>query len=158
MGLAVYNGEILDIRFPPCVYKKLAAASLVKSSDAETFGVLSSLSLYDLKFIQPDLANSLQNILDYEGDLKEDLMMKFEISYTEFDVVKSIPLKKDGEKIDLTNENRKEYVDFYVDYLLNKSVYEQFKAFYLGFHSVCASNAILVGFSKPPFSFLNDFH
>ena len=66
--------------------------------------------------------------------------MKFEVSITEFDLVKSVPLKENGQNIDLTNENRKEYVDF----LLNKSVYEQFKAFYFGFHSVCASNTVIV--------------
>ena len=36
------------------------------------------------------------------------------------------------------------YVDLYVDFLLNKSIYQQFKAFYFGFHSVCASNAVIV--------------
>ena len=80
----------------------------------------------------PDLASSLQNLLDYEGDVKEDFMMKFEVSVTEFDVVKSVALKENGQNIDLTNENRKEYVDLYVDFLLNKSIYEQFKAFYFG--------------------------
>ena len=37
-----------------------------------------------------------------------------------------------------------EYVDLYVDYILNKSIYRQFAAFYHGFHSVCASNALIV--------------
>ena len=37
-----------------------------------------------------------------------------------------------------------EYVDLYVDWLLNKSIYPQFKAFYHGFHTVCASNALIV--------------
>ena len=37
-----------------------------------------------------------------------------------------------------------EYVDLYVDYILNKSIYRQFTAFYRGFHSVCASNALIV--------------
>ena len=37
-----------------------------------------------------------------------------------------------------------EYVNIYVDYLLNKAIYRQFQAFYHGFHSVCASNALIV--------------
>uniref|UniRef100_A0A0E9T7T6 HECT domain-containing protein n=1 Tax=Anguilla anguilla TaxID=7936 RepID=A0A0E9T7T6_ANGAN len=32
-----------------------------------------------------------------------------------------------------------EYVQLYVDFLLNKSIYKQFASFYYGFHSVCAS-------------------
>lgn len=37
-----------------------------------------------------------------------------------------------------------EYVQLYVDWILNKSIYHQFQAFYHGFHSVCASNALIV--------------
>ncbi len=55
-----------------------------------------------------------------------------------------VPLKEGGENIILTNENRREYVDLYVDFMLNKSIYNQFAAFYHGFHSVCASNAVIV--------------
>ena len=39
-----------------------------------------------------------------------------------------------------------EYVDLYVDWMLNKSIYSQFKAFYHGFHTVCASNALIVSY------------
>lgn len=37
-----------------------------------------------------------------------------------------------------------EYVQLYVDFLLNKSIYKQFAAFYYGFHGVCASGALMV--------------
>ena len=37
-----------------------------------------------------------------------------------------------------------EYVDLYKNYLLNESIYQQFAAFYHGFHSVCASNALIM--------------
>ena len=40
-----------------------------------------------------------------------------------------------------------EYVNLYVNYLLNKSIYRQFASFYHGFHSVCASNALIVSIS-----------
>ena len=145
MGLAVYNSEILDITFPPFIYKKLLAfdSSVYGNIEAKV-GLVNSLSLFDLKFIMPDLASSLQNLLDYEGDVQEDFMMKFVVSFNEFDIIKTVQLKENGENIDLTNENRKEFVDLYVDLLLNKSIYEKFRAFYYGFHSVCSSNAIIV--------------
>ena len=43
-----------------------------------------------------------------------------------------------------------EYVQLYAGFLLNKSIYKQFAAFYRGFHSVCASDALMVSrdFSK----------
>lgn len=37
-----------------------------------------------------------------------------------------------------------EYVNAYIDFLLNKAIYQQFRSFYMGFHSVCASNVLLV--------------
>eukprot|EP00069_Balaena_mysticetus_P011831 bmy_07307T0 len=74
MGLAVYNSIVLDIRFPPCCYKKLLSPPIVPK-----------------------------------------------------------------------DQNRpKEYVQLYIDFLLNKSMYKQFAAFYYGFHSVCASNALML--------------
>ena len=37
-----------------------------------------------------------------------------------------------------------EFVQLYIDFLLNKSIYRQFAAFYHGFHSVCSSDALMV--------------
>jgi len=113
-------------------------------SDPKAIVGVVPLGLYDLKHIYPVQAASLQNLLDYEGNVEEDFLMNFEASFSEFDVVKMVPLKEGGENIILTNENRREYVDLYVDFMLNKSIYNQFAAFYHGFHSVCASNAVIV--------------
>ena len=44
----------------------------------------------------------------------------------------------------MTNENREEFVELYLDHILNSSVLDRFRAFYLGFHSVCASNALIM--------------
>lgn len=49
-----------------------------------------------------------------------------------------------GADIAVTKENRQQYIDLYLEWILNKSVYLAFRAFYHGFHSVCASNALLV--------------
>ena len=152
MGLAVYNGEMLDIRFPPCVYKKLLSPEIVPFEDKQAnVGIVKTFTLLDLKYVIPSLASSLQNLLDYKGNVKEDFMMNFQISYTIYDTLASVKLKENGENIEITNENRKEFVDLYVDFLLNKSINEKFRAFYYGFHSVCASNALIVSLSKNSF-------
>ena len=44
----------------------------------------------------------------------------------------------------MTNQNREEFVDLYLNWLLNVTVRDRFRAFYLGFHSVCASNALIM--------------
>lgn len=46
------------------------------------------------------------------------------------------PLKENGENLPVTHENKEEYVELYVDFLLNKSVENQFKAFNQGFQKV----------------------
>ena len=43
-------------------------------------GVAKSLALEDLAEIMPDVASSLQNILDYEGDVEQDMYMTFQVT------------------------------------------------------------------------------
>ncbi|XP_028391449.1 probable E3 ubiquitin-protein ligase HECTD2 [Dendronephthya gigantea] len=143
MGLAVYNSTILDIRFPLCCYKKLLSPAVVPGDKNATVGV-ANLDLTDLKEVVPDLAKGLQGLLNYEGDVEDDMCQTFQVSSTVFGSVVTENLKENGHLIPVTNENREEYVDLYVDYILNKSIYRQFDAFYRGFHSVCASNALIL--------------
>ncbi|XP_009304826.1 probable E3 ubiquitin-protein ligase HECTD2 isoform X1 [Danio rerio] len=143
MGLAVYNSITLDIRFPPCVYKKLLTPPIVPC-DLDTPVGMATLTLDDLQQIMPDLAHGLGELLSYEGNVEEDFYTTFQVFQEELGVVKAYNLKPGGDKIPVTNLNRKEYVQLYIDFLLNKSIYRQFAAFYHGFHSVCASNALML--------------
>ncbi|XP_054019302.1 probable E3 ubiquitin-protein ligase HECTD2 isoform X2 [Dryobates pubescens] len=143
MGLAVYNSITLDIRFPPCCYKKLLSPPIVPC-DHNTLVGICDVTLDDLFQIMPELAHGLSELLSYEGNVEEDFYSTFQVFQEEFGVIKSYNLKPNGDKIPVTNQNRKEYVQLYVDFLLNKSIYKQFAAFYYGFHSVCASYALLL--------------
>uniref|UniRef100_A0A8D0G4C5 HECT-type E3 ubiquitin transferase n=1 Tax=Sphenodon punctatus TaxID=8508 RepID=A0A8D0G4C5_SPHPU len=143
MGLAVYNSITLDIRFPPCCYKKLLSPPIVPCDQSTPVGI-SSVGLDDLDQIMPELAHGLNELLSYEGNVEEDFYSTFQVFQEEFGVIKTYTLKPGGDKIPVTNQNRKEYVQLYVDFLLNKSIYKQFAAFYCGFHSVCASYALML--------------
>ncbi|XP_068806175.1 probable E3 ubiquitin-protein ligase HECTD2 isoform X2 [Struthio camelus] len=143
MGLAVYNSITLDIRFPPCCYKKLLSPPIVPCDHNALIGIC-DVTLEDLVQIMPELAHGLSELLSYEGNVEEDFYSTFQVFQEEFGVIKSYNLKPNGDKIPVTNQNRKEYVQLYVDFLLNKSIYKQFAAFYYGFHSVCASYALLL--------------
>ena len=77
-----------------------------------------------------------------------------QVSLEEYGDVKTYKLKENGENIPVTNENRKEYVELYLDWILNAAIYDQFRAFYLGFHSVCASNALIVSMQSNLFTYL----
>ncbi|KAK3590225.1 hypothetical protein CHS0354_041290 [Potamilus streckersoni] len=144
MGLAVYNSIILDIRFPAFCYKKLLSPAVVPFNNPQATVGTTHLTLEDLKQVQPDVAKGLQDLLDYDGNVEEDFGITFQISTSEFETVKTHDLKPNGANIPVTNENRKEYVDRYVNWILNESIYPHFQAFYHGFHTVCASNALIM--------------
>lgn len=91
-GLAIYNFTIINISFPLALYKKL----LNEKPD-----------LNDLKELSPILMQSLQRILDYQGDdLAEIFGLTFEISRSCFGENKFIELKPNGAKIDVTQANK----------------------------------------------------
>lgn len=122
LGLAIYNNCILDVHFPMVVYRKLMGKK-------GTFR--------DLADANPVLHQSLKELLEYEGCVEEDMMITFQISQTDlFGNALMYDLRENGDKIPVTNDNRKEFVSQYADYILNKSVEKQFKAFRRGFHMV----------------------
>jgi E3 ubiquitin-protein ligase HECTD2 len=51
---------------------------------------------------------------------------------------------KDGENMMVNNANRSEFVDKYVDFVMNTSIKRQFGAFKRGFYHVCGGNALSV--------------
>ena len=53
-----------------------------------------------------------------------------------------VDLKDGGENIPVTQGNKQEYVDLYIDYVLRKSVSSQLEALIRGFFKVCAGQPI----------------
>ncbi|PAA85655.1 hypothetical protein BOX15_Mlig017050g1 [Macrostomum lignano] len=145
MGLAVYNSINLDVRFPSICYRKLLSPSVVPSTTGTTQLGVCPVTLTDLREVMPELAHGLYELLRHQGDVAEDFGATFEIAYTDgAGKNRTVELKPDGRSISVTNANRQEYVAMYCDYLLNKGVYSKFRSFYLGFHQVCASNALIL--------------
>ncbi|CAM6124002.1 unnamed protein product [Calypogeia fissa] len=127
LGLAIYNGVILDIHFPMVVYKKIMEMTL---------------NLDDLKDVQPQLWRSFQKLLEFDGDVATTFSLTFEVEYEYFGEIRTHELEPRGAEIMVTNENRRRYVDLYVKYLLEDSIDKQFKAFLSGFMLVCAGPAL----------------
>lgn len=123
IGLSIYNSVILDIQFPILIYKKL-------------LGHIPTLE--DLKEFDPDLGKGLQLLLDFEGDVENTFLRNFQIETEVYGEQILINLKPNGDKIPVTKENRKEYVDLYVKWLLVDSISKQFNAFKSGFDQVCS--------------------
>jgi E3 ubiquitin-protein ligase HERC4 len=127
-GLAIYNFTIIDMPFPLALYKKL---------------LNEPVQLVDLKSLSPVMANSLQNLLDYTGtDLQDTFSLFFEISRNDFGEEKVVELKPNGSKIPVTQDNKQEYVNLYIDYIFNTSIKKKYTAFHEGFMRVCGGRVL----------------
>lgn len=129
-GLAIYNSTIIDLRFPPVLYKKLLGRKP---------------NLDDFRGFKPAVAKNLEYLLEYdqaEGDLAETFGLNFQVVREKYGALEYIDLIPDGGKTPVNLENRVQYVDVYIDYYLNKSVEKQFEAFAQGFHRVCGGKVM----------------
>lgn len=124
IGLALYNSVILDLHFPRVVYKKLLGLEL---------------SFEDLVDYSPATAQTLKLLLDYDKpDLEDVLCFQFAIDVEQYGAVSSVPLKPGGEAIPVTQQNKKEYVELYLNWLFNTSIEKQFTSFKKGFSKLYA--------------------
>ncbi|OQV22441.1 putative E3 ubiquitin-protein ligase HERC4 [Hypsibius exemplaris] len=127
-GLAIYNSTIVDVRFPLAVYKKL-------------LGIKTSLP--DLDGLLPSVRRGLEQLLAYEEeDFEEVFSLNFTVSTDYLGEIIVQDLKPNGANISVTKDNRREYCDLYVDFLLNKSVEKQFAHFAQGFNRVCGGKVL----------------
>ena len=69
------------------------------------------------------------------NDISE-LGMQFTTDYDEYGVHKTIDLKPNGSNIDITNENKEEFVNLMVEHRLKKQISSQISAFCDGFYSL----------------------
>jgi len=120
VGLAVYNSVLLDVHFPPAVYRKLLGLPL---------------GLEDM--VDSRLGKSLQQLLDYGGDDVEDVFcLTFSLEWMDLGTESTIELKAGGADAPVTSANKEEYVRLYVKWLLEESINPQYDAFERGFMKV----------------------
>ncbi|CAI5667999.1 unnamed protein product [Oreochromis niloticus] len=123
-GLALYNQCIVHLPFPLVLFKKL-------------LGVRPSLE--DLIEFNPSVGESLQYILeDYKDDDLENLDMYFSINWDG----KEIDLDPESPEKLVTSQNKKEFVDAYVNHAFNTSVENVFQEFKRGFFLVCECDLV----------------
>lgn len=142
LGLAIYNSTILDVHLPTACYKKL---------------LNQPVDVTDLGLFRPALKRGFDQLLAFEGNVENTFCRSFEVELDAFGERQCVPLVPNGENIMVSNENRKEFVQLYSDYVLNKSVYRQFGAFKNGFYHVCGGNALSVISTSFFFIFKNDW-
>ena len=122
VGLASYNGVILDLHLPVAFFKKLANEQLGFTDFKQTF---------------PDVATGLDSLRHFEGDVKEVFCLAFNLSYDTVSGTETFDLIPNGAEIPVTDENKEEYIELYINHKLNASIKKQFDQFSNGFWSTC---------------------
>ncbi len=126
LGLAIYNGALVDVSFPQVLYRKLLGLTLGFED------------LYD-----ETARNGLRKLLDYEdGDFEDVFGLNFEVNWQSFGEMVSVELIPGGKNIPVTSENVVDYVKRYVQWTLVDSVKRQFDLFKAGFDRVMRDTSI----------------
>ena len=129
VGLAVYNGVLLDLPLPLALYRKILGMDV---------------KLRDLKDIEPTLGRSLEQILEFSGpgSVEDVFCQMFSIPMLRGGELVHVPLCPGGDSIPVTEENRREFVDLYVSWWLSSSIEKQFEAFAKGLLTLCGGPAL----------------
>lgn len=128
VGLAIFHRRFLDAFFIGALYKMILGKPVV---------------LADMEGVDADFHRSLQWMLD--NDISGGILEQtFSTEDERFGVVTVEDLKPGGRDIEVTNENKKEYVDLMVKWRIEKRIAEQFQAFKEGFHELIPQDLINV--------------
>ena len=128
VGLAIFHRRFLDAFFIGALYKMILGKGVV---------------LADMEGVDADFHRSLQWMLD--NDISGGILEQtFSTEDERFGVLTVEDLIPNGRNIDVTNENKKEYVDLMVTWRIEKRVAEQFQAFMEGFHELIPQDLVNV--------------
>ncbi|KAI8624845.1 HECT-domain-containing protein [Xylariaceae sp. FL1651] len=128
VGLAIFHRRFLDAFFIGALYKMVLGKAV---------------QLADMEGVDADFHRSLQWMLD--NDISGGILEQtFSTEDERFGVMTVEDLIPNGRNIDVTNENKKEYVDLMVKWRIEKRIAEQFQAFRDGFHELIPQDLINV--------------
>ncbi|CAK7213305.1 NEDD4 E3 ubiquitin-protein ligase [Sporothrix curviconia] len=128
VGLAIFHRRFLDAFFIGALYKMVLGKMVV---------------LADMEGVDADFHRSLQWILD--NDISGGILEQtFSTEDERFGVLTVEDLIPGGRDIEVTNENKKEYVDLMVKWRIEKRISEQFQSFKEGFNELIPQDLINV--------------
>jgi len=127
LGLAIFHRRFLDAHFIVSFYKMI---------------LKKRITLSDMESVDADYYRSLQWMLDnpIAGVMEET----FSTMEDKFGEMVTIELTPGGENIEVTDENKREYVERMVEWRIVKRVEEQFRAFISGFSELIPLDLINV--------------
>ncbi|KAJ2346954.1 hypothetical protein GGH91_002022 [Coemansia sp. RSA 2671] len=126
MGLAIFHRRFLDAFFTSSFYKMI---------------LKKPITLDDMQSVDADIHRSLKWTL--ENDVS-DMGFTFTVDDDHFGERVEVELKPGGKDIDVTEENKKEFVQLSIQYRVCDRIKEQFEAFQAGFHELIPEDLIQV--------------
>ncbi|KAF8971628.1 hypothetical protein BGZ46_010256 [Entomortierella lignicola] len=120
LGKAMYEGLLIEVKFANFFLSKILGRTVF----------LDEMRSYDEQVFK-----NLMFVKKYEGDF-EDLGLTFSLDEEEFGKHRTIELMAGGKDVEVTKENRINYIFKVSDYRLNRQIQDQSKAFIEGFRTI----------------------
>lgn len=127
VGLGIFHRRFLDAYFIVAFYKMI---------------LKKRITLADLESVDASLHRSLKWMLD--NDITDIIEETFSITEEHFGEMVTVDLKENGQNIEVTEENKKEYVDLVTEYRISRRVSQQFESFMSGFNEIIPQELINV--------------
>ncbi|KAF2998156.1 hypothetical protein E8E13_002495 [Curvularia kusanoi] len=127
VGLAIFHRRFLDAFFIGAFYKMI---------------LRKKVALQDMEGVDADFHRNLEWMLN--NDITDALELTFATDDERFGETVSIELKPGGEEMEVTNENKHEYVELITEWRIQKRVEEQFNAFLSGFNELIPPDLVNV--------------
>lgn len=127
IGKAVYEQKLLDCYFSRAMYKRILGKRV---------------SVKDMESHDPDYYKSLVWML--ENDITNVSFETFSVEEEEFGVKKIYDLIENGRNVEVTNENKQEFVRLVTEFKLLTSVKDQMDNFLTGFHGIIPAELISI--------------
>ncbi|SGZ56028.1 CIC11C00000003549 [Sungouiella intermedia] len=127
VGLGVFHRRFLDAFFVGALYKMMLRKKVV---------------LQDMEGVDAEFYRSLQWMVD--NDITDVLDLTFSAEDDKFGEIVEFDLKPNGRNIEVTEENKHEYVELICEWKIYKRIEEQFKAFIDGFNELIPQELVNV--------------
>ncbi|KAF1986612.1 HECT-domain-containing protein [Aulographum hederae CBS 113979] len=127
VGLAIFHRRFLDAFFIGAFYKMM---------------LRKKVNLADMEGVDSEFHNSLTWML--ENEIGDSMGFDFTTDDERFGETTSVELKPGGAEINVTDENKKEYVELITEWRIQKRVEEQFNAFVTGFNELIPTDLVNV--------------
>lgn len=127
VGLAIFHRRFLDAFFIGAFYKMVLRKRVV---------------LEDMEGVDAEFYKNLEWTLD--NDITDILELTFSVEDDQFGEITTIDLKPNGRNIEVTNDNKLEYVELVTEWKISKRIEEQFNAFVTGFNELIPQELVNV--------------